>query len=53
MKAWLAKAGIEIGIKFLLGALKSDKEDLKGKVVDGLKKIPDDVLEKGITEMTK
>jgi len=32
-------------------ALKSDKEGIRGKVIDGLKKIPDEELLKGINRI--
>ncbi len=44
---------INLGVNWIIGALKSDKKGLKEKVIDGLKRIPDDVLEKGLTENKK
>lgn len=42
---------IKLGVKWLIGALKSDKEGIKEKAIDGLKQIPDEELRKGITEL--
>lgn len=49
MKGWL----IGVALKWVAGILKSDKETLKGKVVDGLKGIPNEYLEEGITKIAK
>ena len=46
LKAFL----INLGVRWILGALKSDKPGLKDKALDGLRKIPDEELLKGLTE---
>ena len=42
---------INLGIQWVIGALKSNKEGVKEKAIDGLKKIPDEELLKGITRI--
>jgi|GEM_PF-3430473 len=39
---------INLGIQWIIGALRSDKEGIREKAIDGLKRIPDDELLKGI-----
>ena len=46
MKSFL----INLGIRWIIGALRSDKESIREKAIDGLKKIPDEELLKGITQ---
>jgi len=42
---------INLGINWIIGALKSDKEGIKEKAIDGLRRIPDEELLKGITRI--
>ena len=42
---------INLGIQWIIGALRSDKEGIREKAIDGLKKIPDEELLKGINGM--
>jgi len=44
---------INLGIQWIIGALKSDKEGMREKAIDGLKKIPDEELLKGINEIKR
>lgn len=39
---------VNLGIQWILGALRSDKEGVREKAIDGLKKIPDEELLNGI-----
>lgn len=39
---------INLGIRWIIGALRSSKEGIREKAIDGLKKIPDEELLKGI-----
>jgi len=39
---------INLGIRWIIRALKSDKEGIREKAIDGLKKIPNEKLLKGI-----
>jgi len=42
---------INLGIQWILGALRSNKEGIREKVIDGLKKTPDEELLRGINEI--
>jgi len=42
---------INLGIQWIIGALKSNKEGIREKAIDGLKKIPDEELLKGINRI--
>ncbi len=42
---------INLGVQWIIGALKSDKEGIKEKAIDGLKRIPNEMLQKGLTEV--
>ena len=44
---------INLGIQWIIGALRSDKEGIKEKAIDGLKKIPDEELLKGLCEVKR
>lgn len=39
---------ISLGVQWIIGALRSDKEGIREKAIDGLKKVPDEELLKGI-----
>jgi len=42
---------INLGIQWIMGALRSDKEGIREKAIDGLKKIPDEELLKGVIKV--
>jgi len=42
---------INLGIQWIIEALRSDKEGIREKAIDGLKKIPDEELLRGVNRV--